>query len=61
MAGIGAAVLGWMADHYSIETVYHVCAFLPILGLLTYFLPNLDRPGARKSPDAHVATPELDA
>ena len=61
MAGIGAAVLGWMADRYGIETVYQVCAFLPILGLLTYFLPNLEHSGARKNPNAHLASPELDA
>ena len=40
MAGIGAAVLGELADRTSIETVYHVCAFLPALGILTAFLPN---------------------
>jgi MFS transporter, FSR family, fosmidomycin resistance protein len=65
MAGIGAAVLGWMADHYGIETVYQICAFLPLMGLLTYFLPNLEHGAGRKSaargPDAHLASPELDA
>ena len=61
MAGIGAAVLGWLADIYGIETVYQVCAFLPFMGLLTYFLPNLEHSGARENPDAHLATPELDA
>lgn len=40
MAGIGAAVLGWLADQTSIEYVYHVCSFLPLVGLLTVFLPN---------------------
>lgn len=40
MAGLGAAVLGWLADHTSIEYVYHVCSFLPLFGLLTVFLPN---------------------
>jgi FSR family fosmidomycin resistance protein-like MFS transporter len=43
MAGIGSAVLGRLADHRSIEYVFHVCAFLPLLGLLTGFLPDLDR------------------
>jgi MFS transporter, FSR family, fosmidomycin resistance protein len=42
MGGIGAAVLGWMADHTSIDFVYHVCSFLPAMGLLTAFLPNLE-------------------
>jgi FSR family fosmidomycin resistance protein-like MFS transporter len=42
MAGIGAAVLGWLADATSIVFVYRVCSFLPAIGLLTAFLPNLD-------------------
>jgi FSR family fosmidomycin resistance protein-like MFS transporter len=40
MGGIGAAVLGALADATSIEFVYKVCAFLPAIGLLTVFLPN---------------------
>ena len=40
VAGIGAAILGWLADHTSIDFVYHVCAFLPALGLLAAFLPE---------------------
>jgi len=43
-AGIGAAALGHLADHTSIEFVYQVCAFLPALGLLTIFLPSLEPP-----------------
>jgi FSR family fosmidomycin resistance protein-like MFS transporter len=43
MAGIGAAVLGKMADMTSIALVYRICAFLPAIGLLTAFLPDLDR------------------
>ncbi|HYP09375.1 MAG TPA: MFS transporter [Bryobacteraceae bacterium] len=46
MGGLGAAVLGQMADATSIEHVYRVCAFLPAIGLLTVFLPNLQRPNA---------------
>lgn len=42
IGGIGAAVLGWLADRTSIYFVYQVCAFLPALGLLTVFLPNLE-------------------
>ncbi len=41
IAGIASAVLGNMADQYGIEAVYKVCAFMPLLGLVTYFLPNL--------------------
>jgi len=44
MAGIGAAVLGRLADMTSIAFVYRVCAFLPAIGLLTAFLPDLERP-----------------
>ena len=41
IAGIGAAVLGKVADVYGIATVYHLCSYLPLLGLLAVFLPNL--------------------
>ncbi len=41
IAGIGAAVLGKLADVYSIEYVYHICSFLPLLGMFTAFLPNI--------------------
>ena len=44
MAGVGAALLGRLADATSIDYVYHVCAFLPAIGLLTALLPNLGRP-----------------
>jgi len=43
MAGIAAAVLGVLADHTSIAYVYKVCGVLPVIGLLTAFLPDLDR------------------
>ncbi len=42
MGGLGAALLGKLADLTSIAFVYQVCAFLPLLGLLTAFLPNLE-------------------
>ena len=47
MGGVGAAVLGWLADQTSITFVYKVCAFLPAIGLLTAFLPNI---GGQKKP-----------
>jgi MFS transporter, FSR family, fosmidomycin resistance protein len=47
MAGLGAAVLGELADRTSINFVYTVCSFLPALGLLTAFLPNLEPTGHR--------------
>jgi FSR family fosmidomycin resistance protein-like MFS transporter len=43
MAGVGAAALGRLADATSIEYVYQICAFLPLIGLLTVLLPNLGR------------------
>jgi len=42
MAGVGAAILGWLADATSIAFVYRICSFLPVIGLLTAFLPNLE-------------------
>jgi FSR family fosmidomycin resistance protein-like MFS transporter len=45
MGGLGSAVLGVLADHKGIIYVYQVCAFLPLIGLLTGFLPNI---GGRK-------------
>ena len=50
MGGLGAALLGKLADATSIRHVYHVCSFLPMIGLLTAFLPNFDsaRRRARK-------------
>jgi MFS transporter, FSR family, fosmidomycin resistance protein len=41
-AGIAAALLGELADHTSIGFVYRVCAFMPMLGLLTVFLPDIE-------------------
>jgi FSR family fosmidomycin resistance protein-like MFS transporter len=43
VAGLGAAALGRLADAAGIEYVYRVCAFLPAIGLLAAFLPNVDR------------------
>jgi FSR family fosmidomycin resistance protein-like MFS transporter len=40
--GIGAALLGQLADSTSIDFVYKVCSFLPAIGLLTAFLPNIE-------------------
>jgi FSR family fosmidomycin resistance protein-like MFS transporter len=41
VAGVGAAALGRLADHTGIEFVYRVCSFLPLIGILTAFLPDL--------------------
>ncbi|SHE55648.1 MFS transporter, FSR family, fosmidomycin resistance protein [Kaistia soli DSM 19436] len=42
MGGIGAAALGELADRTSITFVFQICAFLPLIGLLTAFLPNVE-------------------
>lgn len=43
MGGLGSAVLGKLADHTSIQYVFQLCAFLPLLGLLTGFLPDVEK------------------
>jgi FSR family fosmidomycin resistance protein-like MFS transporter len=53
-AGIGAALLGGLADRTGIEFVYRLCSYLPALGLLTAFLPTIET-GGRPRP----APPEL--
>ncbi len=45
MGGLGSALLGVLADRTSIQNVFKVCSFLPLIGLLTGFLPNI---GGRK-------------
>ena len=44
LAGIGAAVLGQLADLWGVTAVYKLCSFLPLIGLLAVFLPNIRRP-----------------
>src|SRR6266852_4266702 len=48
LGGVGAALLGKLADATSIGFVYHVCSFLPAVGILTVFLPDIE-PARRKS------------
>ena len=43
MGGLGSAVLGYIADITSVEYVYLLCSFLPLLGLIAYFLPDLKK------------------
>jgi FSR family fosmidomycin resistance protein-like MFS transporter len=45
MGGLGSALLGNLADHTSIEHVYHLCAYLPLIGVIAVFLPNLKKKG----------------
>ena len=46
MGGLGSAVLGWLADRTSIEYVFKICAFLPLIGIITGFLPNIKHKNA---------------
>ncbi|MBP5365139.1 MAG: MFS transporter [Bacteroidales bacterium] len=44
IAGMSSAVLGYFADSCSVETIYQFCAYIPLLGIVAYFLPNLKKP-----------------
>ena len=46
-AGIGSALLGKLADHTSIRMVFNVSAYFPLLGLMTMFLPEVERKPAK--------------
>lgn len=43
MSGIAAAVLGYVADLTSLQVIFKFCSFLPLLGILTVFLPDVER------------------
>jgi FSR family fosmidomycin resistance protein-like MFS transporter len=43
MGGLGSALLGILADHTSITYVYYLCAYLPLIGIIGLFLPNLKK------------------
>ncbi len=43
MGALGSALLGKLADYTSINYVYHVCSYLPLIGIICYFLPNLKK------------------
>ncbi len=43
MGGVGSAVLGWLADKTSIDYIYHICAFLPLLGIVAWLLPDMKK------------------
>ncbi|MEJ5021997.1 MFS transporter [Ochrobactrum vermis] len=44
LGGIAAAILGVLADQYGVETVYRLCSYLPLFGLLAWFLPKIHEP-----------------
>lgn len=43
MGGLGSAILGWWADQTSITYIYFVCSYLPLIGVIAYFLPNMQK------------------
>ncbi len=47
IAGIASAVLGYFADVYGLETIYRVCAYMPLLGVVAVLLPNLKKTGKK--------------
>jgi FSR family fosmidomycin resistance protein-like MFS transporter len=55
MGGIGAALLGKLVDLTNLNYVYHVCSFLPAIGILTAFLPNLE-PAKPNTPAPQIST-----
>lgn len=48
MGGLGSALLGKLADETSLTFVFKICAFLPLLGIITGFLPNIEQPKRAK-------------
>jgi FSR family fosmidomycin resistance protein-like MFS transporter len=52
MGGLGAAVLGRLADSIGIEAVYRICAFLPAIGVLAILLPDVDEHRRVRAPFA---------
>jgi len=44
LGGIAAAILGMLADQYGVEIVYRLCSYLPLFGLLAWFLPKIHEP-----------------
>ena len=60
VAGISSAILGKMADNYGIDAVYEVCAFMPLLGLVAWLLPDVDftfSPEKKQSLNQHSPRP----
>ena len=49
LGGLAAALLGEFADWYGIETVYRMCSYIPLIGLLAWFLPRLSEGGGVKA------------
>jgi hypothetical protein len=58
MGGLGAAVLGRLADSIGIEAVYRICAFLPAIGVLAIFLPDVDAHARHERSATRASTQE---
>jgi FSR family fosmidomycin resistance protein-like MFS transporter len=50
LGGLGAAIMGGIADVYGIAVVYKICSFLPILGVVAWFLPDMNKEKSRYRP-----------
>jgi FSR family fosmidomycin resistance protein-like MFS transporter len=48
MGGLGSAILGGIIDKTSVTYVYHLCSYLPLIGMVTIFLPNIRKRRAKK-------------
>ena len=48
IAGVASAFLGNLADRTSIEYVYHICSYLPLIGIISIFLPNIESKRIKK-------------
>lgn len=55
MGGLGSAVLGWWADQTSIEHIYTICSYLPLIGIIACFLPNMKNVKFKIDTDDHKA------
>lgn len=49
IAGIGSAALGWLADKTSIDYVFSICSYLPLIGVIAVLLPNIKNPSSEKN------------
>lgn len=52
LGGLGAAIMGGLADVYGIAVVYKICSFLPILGVVAWFLPDMTKEKNRYRPSS---------
>jgi MFS transporter, FSR family, fosmidomycin resistance protein len=58
IGGIGAAVLGVLADQHGIEFVYRICAYLPLLGMVAAFLPDIEHRAGADAAQRPLTSPD---